>query len=107
MRPERVAGSNLDRNGAVWRRRQIMRGFKSGKPRARVRIAALSAVCTAAAVIALSGGASAGGAKATHSQRGSIPAAKYLKVSKSRIVQARRSPTTPPPTASGGVAFTG
>jgi hypothetical protein len=105
MWPERVAGSNLDRIGGLAKE-AIMRGFKIGKPTARVGIAAVSAVCTVAAVIALSGAASAGSAKATHPRQGSIPAAKYLKQSKSAVVQARRSPTTPPPTYKPPV-FTG
>lgn len=90
-----------------------MRGFKIGKPTARVWIAAVSAVCTAAALIALSGAASAGSAKHNGSltqrvgQRGSIPAAKYLKQSKNAVVQARKSPTAPPNCCGSTPAFTG
>ena len=81
-----------------------MRGLTIGKPRARVGVAAVSAVCAAAAVIALSGAASAGHAKAIHNgpfASHPISPATYLAHAKTKPVAARRSPTTvkgtPPP----------
>jgi hypothetical protein len=83
-----------------------MRGFKIGKLTARVGVALLGAVCTAAVVIAVSGVASAGSTKATHSGPGfgravshtfahSISARRYLKQTKAAHVSvALRSPTT-------------
>jgi hypothetical protein len=74
-----------------------MRGFTIGKPTTRVGVAAVSAGCAAAAVIALSGAASAGRAPVKPSWPATahpISAAKYLKQAKTRVVAARRSPTT-------------